>query len=173
MLFRNLHTVEEGKVYRTGKLPVKTFEKIADRLEIKTLFRVICLHRGNREYFDKLDAACKKKGIRYFDAGLKHNDIPDKPKLRKLLDIFDKAEYPMLIMCWRGADRSGLTSALYQMHAGRSREEVFDELKFFPYGHLWFLHPRYHVFLKNLYDQFGGDLQKYLESDVGLSKNNA
>ncbi len=62
MLFKNLHTVEEGKVYRTGKLSVKTFEEIADRLEIKTLFRVICLHRGNREYFEKLDAACKKKG---------------------------------------------------------------------------------------------------------------
>ena len=165
MFFGNLHIVEEGRVYRTGRLPVKKFEETVERLKIRSLFRVICLHRGNREYFKMLDLVCEKRGIRQFVVSLTHNRIPDKQRLAAILEVFDKAEYPLLIMCWRGADRSGLTSALYKMYKNYRRDEVMGELSLFPYGHLWFLHLRYHIFLKGIYDHFGGNLQQYLNSD--------
>ena len=173
MFIRKIHIVEEGRVYRTGVLPLETFEKKVAELGILTFLRVICLHRGNREYFDKIEQICGKRGIIAFHISLKHNQVPDKKSLAMILDVFDHARYPQLIMCWRGADRSGLASALYKMRIKRPRNEVMAQLSLFPYGHLWFLHPRYHFFLKKLYDQFGGDLEKYMRSDADFSLDKA
>lgn len=169
MLYKNLHTVEEGRVYRTGRLPLVSFEEMLSRLGIRALLRVVCLQRRNREYFKKAEAISRSKGVQNFNISLKHNHFPDKQRLSMILDVFDKTEYPLLIMCWRGADRSGLVSALYKMYRNYPRDEVTKELSFFPYGHLWFLHPRYHTFLKYLYDQSGGDLRKYLNSEMEFS----
>ena len=55
------------------------------------------------------------------------------------------------------------------MHKNRPRREVMAQLSFFPYRHVWFMHAKYHVFLKKLYEQFDGDLEKYMRSDVDLS----
>jgi|GEM_PF-5207217 len=167
MPIKNLHTVEEGKVYRTGRLPLDTFEEMLERLGIRTMLRVVCLQRRNREYFRKAEAICERKGIKNIEINLKHDHFPDKDRLSRMLDVFDKAEYPLLIMCWRGADRSGVTSAIYKMYRNYPRKEVKRELSFFPYGHLWFLHYKYHSSLKEIYTRFGGDLRKYLEEAVG------
>lgn len=169
MLRKNLHVVEKDKVYRTGKLKPEDFARVVDELGIKSLLRVICLNRRNRQYFRELGEICDQRGIKAFNVSLQHNHVPPKDRLRKILDVFDTAEYPLLIMCWRGADRSGLTSALYKMSRNYPRKEVEGELKLFPYGHLWLLHPRFHTFLKRLYDEFSGNLKNYLLSRVDFS----
>ena len=169
MFFGNLNVVEEGRVYRAGRLSLEQFEKAIEVLDIKTLFRVVCLQRNNREYFRNIERICSEKGVKYAHASLTHNTVPDKQRLRLLLDVFKTAQYPLMIMCHRGADRSGLTSALYQMYRNRSRAEVMKQLSFYPDGHFWLMHWKYHVFLKKLFDNFGGDLNKYMESDSDFS----
>jgi hypothetical protein len=56
------------------------------------------------------------------------------------------------------------------MYKRRSKKEAVSQLSFYPYGHFWFMHWRYHRFLKKLYSEFDGDLEKYLKSDVDYSE---
>lgn len=169
MFFGKIHPVEDGEVYRCGKIEIEKLKSSLDKLGIKSILRVVTLQRKNRAYFREVEKFCLEKGIEYYFQSLTHNTVPSKDKIASILEVFQTAKYPMLIMCHRGADRSGLTSAFYKMYKRRSEKEALSQLSFYPYGHFWFMHWRYHRFLKRLYTDFDGDLEKYLKSDVDYS----
>src|SRR5439155_3564042 len=51
-------------------------------------------------------------GISQEDVTLSANRLPPPTELRRLVEILDRTEYPILIHCKQGADRTGLVSAL-------------------------------------------------------------
>lgn len=171
MFFGKIYPVEKREVYRCGKIDLEKLKKSLDNLGIKSILRVVTLQRKNRAYFREVEKLCDEKGIGYYSQSLTHNTVPTKDKIASILEVFRTAKYPILIMCHRGADRSGLTSAFYKMYKRRSEKEALSQLSFHPYGHFWFMHWRYHLFLKRLYKEFKGDLEKYLESDVDYSES--
>lgn len=171
MFFGKLHPVEEGVVYRCGKLDIEKLKESIEKLGIRSILRVVTLQRKNRAYFKELEKFCVDKGVKYYSQSLTHNTVPSKDKIAAIMEVFKNAQYPMLIMCHRGADRSGLTSALYKMYRKCPRKETLNQLSLYPYRHFWFMHWRYHRFLKNLYEKFDGDLEKYLKSEVDYSES--
>jgi len=56
--------------------------------------------------------ACRELGLSQEDVTLSANSLPPPAEIRRIVDVFDHTEYPVLIHCKAGADRTGLVSAM-------------------------------------------------------------
>ena len=58
-------------------------------------------------------AACERNGINLVNLPMRSRRAPTRDELANAIAIFDRVEYPMLMHCKSGADRTGLMSMLY------------------------------------------------------------
>ncbi|RUO99376.1 MAG: protein tyrosine phosphatase [Hyphomicrobium sp.] len=80
--------------------------------------------------------ACHRHGLDLYKVHLRGREAPEQHELLALTDLLASAEYPMLIHCKSGADRSGFVAAVYLLTMeGRSAEEALRQLSL-RYGHL-------------------------------------
>jgi protein tyrosine phosphatase (PTP) superfamily phosphohydrolase (DUF442 family) len=107
----NVRTVVQGRVYRSAQLDGAELGALLDREHIHT---VVSLRGGSAADAAELDA-CQKRGVTHVEIPLSASAFPPPDRLRKLLDTFDTAQYPILFHCQGGADRSGLAGTLYLM----------------------------------------------------------
>jgi protein tyrosine/serine phosphatase len=100
--------------------------------------RTILNLRGERlcgSYFLER-AACRRHGITLIDLQIRSRTAPSREALRTLVEVFDRAEYPMLLHCKSGADRAGLVSVLYRhLKDGVPVADAMRELSL-RYGHV-------------------------------------
>src|SRR5262249_44206149 len=70
------------------------------------------------------------------DMSLSATRMPSTSELRRLVEVLDHCEYPVLIHCFRGADRTGLASAIVRLlQDDVSLDEALDQLGM-RYGHV-------------------------------------
>ncbi|MHC0053268.1 phosphatase domain-containing protein [Actibacterium sp. D379-3] len=75
--------------------------------------------------------SCENLGITLHMISISARVLAPKAQLLALLDLFDTIEKPFLMHCKSGADRAGLASALYLLHAeGRPVTEAARQLSF-------------------------------------------
>lgn len=80
--------------------------------------------------------ACRRLGLRFVDLPMDSRDAPKPEVLRRVADLLETAEYPMLVHCKAGSDRVGLFAALYLiLREGRPVEEAARQLSL-RYGHV-------------------------------------
>lgn len=106
----------------------------AARRGIKTIINL----RGNNELGSTLlsKRACERHGIKQVELKTYLRRPPDKKLILSAHKVFAEAEYPVLLHCKSGADRTGLMAALYLMlHEGRPVEEAKKQLHW-RYGHV-------------------------------------
>lgn len=101
-------------------------------------FRTIVNLRGPRDcatyLFEKQAAA--ESGVTLVDFTMTSREPPSAERLHALRDLFASIDYPALVHCKSGADRAGITSALYLLlHEGRPVEEAKKQLAL-KYGHI-------------------------------------
>jgi hypothetical protein len=65
-------------------------------------------------YNDEVETA-KKRRVAFFDLPLSATKRPSRRDLLRLIDTLDRCDYPLLIHCKAGADRTGLATAVYLM----------------------------------------------------------
>ena len=58
-------------------------------------------------------AACERYGIALVNFHIRARRAPSRDELKATVELFERIEYPILIHCKSGADRTGLISALY------------------------------------------------------------
>jgi protein tyrosine/serine phosphatase len=58
-------------------------------------------------------AACERHGIALVNFHIRARRPPSRDELKATVELFERIEYPILIHCKSGADRTGLMSALY------------------------------------------------------------
>jgi Tyrosine phosphatase family len=107
----NEHTVIPRKVYRSAQL---TQEKLARVIAEKKIRTVINL-RGccpDMDWYMGDARATHAAGISQEDLTLSAKRFPHPGEMRRLVEIFDRTDFPVLIHCARGADRTGLASAV-------------------------------------------------------------
>ena len=107
----NRHEVIPGKVYRSSQPSGAHIREQAQKLGIRTVLNL----RGLSNEFDwyKQECeACRELGLSQEDITLSANSLPPTAEIRRIVEVFDRTEYPVLIHCKAGADRTGLVSAL-------------------------------------------------------------
>ena len=109
----NFGEVQPGRIYRSGQMPASALARTIRDYQIKT---VLNLRGPNKDSWYAVERATT------LEAGATQVDIPmsscvwmSRAQLRTLIETFDTAEYPILIHCQWGAERTGLASAFAEL----------------------------------------------------------
>jgi protein tyrosine phosphatase (PTP) superfamily phosphohydrolase (DUF442 family) len=107
----NWHVVLPGRVYRSAQLSPARLKQLADRYGIRTVINL----RGNCQPDPWYVGECQtahESGMGMEDVSLSASRYPSCTELRRLVEVFDHADYPVLLHCRRGADRTGLAATV-------------------------------------------------------------
>ena len=134
---QNLHTVVPGRVYRSAQPAAASLRRIVQDHSIRTVVNL----RGSCNplpwYLDESRTSAEI-GISQEDLSFSAIHLPPPSELRELIDVLDHAEYPILLHCRHGADRTGMASAIVLLlQDGVPYAEARRELGI-RYGHLSF-----------------------------------
>jgi protein tyrosine phosphatase (PTP) superfamily phosphohydrolase (DUF442 family) len=108
---RNKHEVIPGRVYRSAQLTPEQLKQFVARHKIKTVINL----RGRpfNDWYPAQSKATQELGISQEDVTTSASRLPPTGEVRRLVEIFDQCEYPILMHCQQGADRTGLATASY------------------------------------------------------------
>jgi predicted protein tyrosine phosphatase len=108
---RNRHAVVPGRVYRSAQLKPAQLERVVREHDIKTVVNL----RGRpfSDWYPAESAATQGLGVSQEDVTTSANRLPAPGEIRRLIEVFDHSEHPILIHCQQGADRTGLAAAAY------------------------------------------------------------
>jgi len=132
MLYRNEHRLTD-KVWRAGQPSPFTIRRWARR-GIRTVVNL----RGRTPFGTRpLEMeACADAGLAYEEFKLYSRRAPTPEMITGLVELFDRVEYPIVLHCQGGADRSGIAAALYLMvKEDRPVEEAMKQLSY-RFGHV-------------------------------------
>jgi protein tyrosine/serine phosphatase len=137
LLGSNEHTVIEGKVYRSAQLSQQKLERVIAEKKIRTVInlRGCCPDMG---WYMGDARATFAAGISQEDVSLSAKRHPPPSEIRRLIEVFDHTQYPVLLHCAQGADRTGLASTIaLLLQDGTSLREARRQM--WPrYGHIAF-----------------------------------
>jgi hypothetical protein len=107
----NWHEVIPGRVYRSAQLSRKRLEELTAEHGIRTVvnLRGCCFPEP---WYRNECRGTHHAGIGQEDVALSASRLPSRTELKRLLEVIDHAEYPILFHCRRGADRTGLACAV-------------------------------------------------------------
>jgi protein tyrosine/serine phosphatase len=110
-LGRNWHVVIPGQAYRSAQL---SYDQLGDAVHQYGIHTVVNL-RGTSPDFDwylgESRATCDAD-VGQEDITLSAYRLPAPDELRRLVDVIDHAEYPLLFHCRQGVDRTGLAASV-------------------------------------------------------------
>jgi len=126
---KNFDVVDEGKLYRSAQLTTSELEETVRQYHIKT---VISLRGspGRTDYYEpEADTAARLK-LNFVPIPMSDNYYPLESEMKEVFGVFqDPKNYPILIHCRVGTDRTGMIAALYQrVYMGKSTDEALDQL---------------------------------------------
>lgn len=129
----NVGVVDPGKVIRSAQ-PTANLPELIDEYQPKSILNL----RGGsyrNSWYDAEVSATEQHGIDFYDFPMEATERPTKAQLLTLVDLLDHCQYPLLIHCKRGADRTGLVSGLYRLSVlGQTPDEALDSFS------IWHLH---------------------------------
>lgn len=125
--FHNRHDMGGG-MYRENQPSPKRIKKWADE-GIKT---VVNLRGENpKGYFYLEQEACAKHGLKLINYRMYSRDVHSVEKILGARDLFENIEYPAVMHCKSGSDRTGIMGVLYRyFHMGDSIKDAMHQLSF-------------------------------------------
>jgi hypothetical protein len=154
----NVRVVSPDRVYRSAELTGPNLDSVLTSRHIRT---VLNLRGGSIRdgWYRSEMASCDRRGVKHIDVTLSASKLPTPAALAALLAAFDRAQFPLLLHCQAGADRSGLASTIYlTVYQGvRLDEAERDELTW-RYGHFSFGSAHAMDDFFNLYRQTGAGM---------------
>lgn len=131
----NFHPLVPGWFYRSSQLGDAELERVVRRHGIRTVvnLRGICL---GCDWYEGECRATHRCNVAQEDIGLSAGRLPPVSELRQLLRVLDQSEYPILVHCRQGIDRTGLVSALFLLlYTDADLREARREMSL-RYGHV-------------------------------------
>ena len=130
----NVHTVEEGRLYRSAQLTGAGFASEIDAHHIRTVLNLRGPNPSQRWYRDEI-VASREHGAQHFDIGISAQAMVPDDKIAEILAVLRDAPKPILVHCKSGSDRTGFVSVLYRYAIeGQSAADAEHELS------LWYAH---------------------------------
>jgi protein tyrosine phosphatase (PTP) superfamily phosphohydrolase (DUF442 family) len=114
MVFGNFHVVIPGQVYRSAQLTDEDLHTLIEKHGIRTVINL----RGCCNPFPWYLKECRethRRDVNQEDISFSAGRLPPVQEIRRLVEVLDRTEYPILIHCNRGADRTGLASAVVEL----------------------------------------------------------
>jgi protein tyrosine phosphatase (PTP) superfamily phosphohydrolase (DUF442 family) len=111
LLGPNFHAVLPGQIYRCAQPSPVELEQRVRRYGIRTVVNL----RGCGDIFPWYLEECRathRLNLSQEDVSLSAGRLPSVHELRRLVEVLDRSERPILMHCRRGADRTGLASAI-------------------------------------------------------------
>ncbi len=135
LLGSNFHTVIPGRVYRSAQLSAPTLESFLREKHIRTVINLRGCCDGEVWYLDE-GRVTLRNDVSMEDLGFSAGRLPSVITIRQLLEVIDNSEYPILFHCHKGADRTGMASAMaLLLRTDTSLEEAREQLGW-RFGHL-------------------------------------
>lgn len=110
----NLHAVQPLRTYRAGQMKPDRLQQVIHDRGIRTVVNL----RGYCGDFDWYADECRVT----HDANVGQEDIilsairlPNPAEIRRLLEVLDGSEHPVLLHCRQGVDRTGLASVIVKL----------------------------------------------------------
>ncbi len=139
-LFRgNLGVVDEGVLYRSAQPK----GDVLGLIRAHKLGSIVNLRGGKDDdswYADEVKAT-REAGIEFYDLPMSPVRRPTRRELLVLLDLFEHCQYPLLIHCKSGSDRTGLATGLYLMARKGVPPDRAEEAFSLAHGHVPLLGP--------------------------------
>lgn len=111
LLYPNFHTVIPDQVYRSAQLNKTQFGNYIEQHQIKSIVNLRGQSNDDSWYIDELQVS-QDSNVKHYDLDLPASGITSPDYMRTLAQIILTSPKPLLIHCWRGADRTGLASAM-------------------------------------------------------------
>lgn len=135
LVWTNLAPVIPGRVWRSNHPTPSRLRRWRKTLGLKTVFNL----RGHRRCgADALGREmCQHIGLPYLDMAFESRNAPHKDRILRFHSLYKQAQFPLLLHCKSGADRTGLASGLIILFEGGTAEDALKQL------HWRFLHFRH------------------------------
>lgn len=130
----NFGVVEPGRVYRSAQ-PTDDLQRSIERNQLASILN---LRGGSHqdEWYAAEVRATRDRGVDFYDLPMSATRRPRRRELLILIDLLERCDYPLLIHCKSGSDRTGLASALYLlMMRGESPDRALGAFSI-GYGHV-------------------------------------
>jgi protein tyrosine phosphatase (PTP) superfamily phosphohydrolase (DUF442 family) len=151
----NFHMVIPGRVYRSAQLSAAELEQIATARGIRTVMNL----RGSCDpcpWYIAESRATSRLNICQEDLCFSAGHLPSVHELRRLVEVFDRTEYPILLHCRRGADRTGMVATVaLLLYSPASLSQARTQLGL-RYGHVALGRPAYLDAFLDLYAEWLG-----------------
>lgn len=132
----NFYSINEG-VYRSGQPSPKLFEQYIIKHNIKSIINLRYSDTSDQDIYLMQKNLCHKHNINMINIPISARRLPEKNKLKLILDTIKKIQKPFLVHCKTGADRTGFFMALYTFYNTNDIELAKKQLS------LKYLHIRY------------------------------
>jgi len=124
----NFHVVDDGRLYRSGQPAPEHIRTVVEHYGIRTIINLRGPNAG-KPWYDAEARTTKELGITQIDYPFSAQSLPPGDLLAAVEESLRTAEYPVLIHCESGADRSGMIAAVYRiLILGHDRSAALQEL---------------------------------------------
>src|SRR5262249_18905152 len=135
LLGSNFHTVIPGEVYRSAQLSTSALERFLREKHIHTIINLRGCCDPEEWYLDEGRVALRNN-VSLEDLGFSAGRLPSVITLRQLLEAINRSDYPILFHCHKGADRTGMASAIALLLRTDAPLEKARAQLGFRFGHL-------------------------------------
>jgi protein tyrosine phosphatase (PTP) superfamily phosphohydrolase (DUF442 family)/catechol 2,3-dioxygenase-like lactoylglutathione lyase family enzyme len=112
---RNEHPVIPGRVYRSAQPDEGDVTELTARHGIRTVLNLRGTTPWDEGWYQPECRATAAAGVSQEDVTLSAHALPFPAELKRVVEVLDRTEYPVLVHCKQGADRTGLVSAMVML----------------------------------------------------------
>jgi hypothetical protein len=125
---KRLAVVEPGRLYRSGYCQPGPLTRVLRNNGIRTILTLLQFEPDSRDQ-QREEEVARKEGVRIIRIGMPGDGCAAFDLLDKAADtIADPANYPLLVHCYAGTNRTGAAYAAWRMkHCGWSYEQALAE----------------------------------------------
>jgi protein tyrosine/serine phosphatase len=133
LVWSNFSAVAPGRLYRSNHPTPARLAVLTRRHGLKTL---INLRGPTGNGSDALSrAAAQELGLDFIDMPLESRGAPQRDRILRLHEIYQRMRAPALMHCKSGADRAGLAAGLFVMFQGGTARQALQQLSL-RFGHI-------------------------------------